>query len=344
MSLRYHVQEIMKINPVPAQWPRMIVCAFATSFPLIIGVLTDQLPISIFGALTGFLLVLNDHMGSLGHRLWVITLTFLILAAGLFIGISTGQHKPLFIPLLLFATYWVGLMGGQGDEFGRAILFSIFQMLAGAYAAGLKEYAGAVGLYSLIGYLCVVGMLTLLVFLRRHTPNPFARVRSTIRNSLTKERGRHLYALCYTLAVLGSLLLVDYFKINHGYWAVGTVLIIMRPSLTQSIYRLIQRLFGTVLGVLVAEALIITIHSPWPAIAVTAFVSFWGPWSLSRSYMWGSAVVSVMILLLLDMPHLEYGDLNTPVLRLAATGLGCLVSLAGALLANPRALFKKNVD
>ncbi|MEK2646270.1 FUSC family protein [Bdellovibrio sp. BCCA] len=340
MGLRHHLQEALKINPVPSPWPRMVVCAFATAFPLVIGVLLGQLPLSIFGALVGFLLVLNDHLGTLGHRLWVITLTFLFLLGGLLIGVLTGDQRSLMIPILLAITFWMGLMGGEGAELERAVLFGTFQILAGAYSIAIKKYFAAALAYAFLGYLCVILFLSLLVFLRRHNPNPFARLRTKFKESFKQGKSRYLYAFSYSVSVLITLIIVDYFKIDHGYWAVGTVLIIMRPDAKQSIYRNLQRFFGTLIGVLVAEGLILTIHSPWLAILVLTLISFWGPWALSRSYWLGSAVVVVMLLLILDIPSIEHGDTHTPLLRLQATGLGCLLSLLGVVFANPQFLWR----
>ncbi|WII73857.1 FUSC family protein [Bdellovibrio sp. 22V] len=340
MNLRGHLEEVLRINPVPSPWPRMVVSAFATFIPLMVGLFLNQLPISIFGALFGFLLVLNDHLGTLGHRLWVITLTFLIMLGGLLLGVLTHNHPLLLFPILLCLTYWMGLSAAKGAELERAVLFGTFQVLAGTYTGVRMQYLAPLLLYAFLGYLCVVVILSCLVFIRRHNPNPFARLRKALKDSLTTEKHRHLYAFAYSFCVLSSLFIVDYFKMNHGYWAVGTVLIIMRPEPKASIYRNIQRFFGTLIGVLLAEALIFTIHSPWIAIPVLAFISFWGPWALSRSYWLGSAVMSVMVLLLLDMPYLERGDLHTPLLRLQATGVGCLFSLIGVVIANPQILWK----
>lgn len=340
MNFRHHLEEALRINPAPSPWPRMFVSAFATAVPLIVGVLTHQLPLSIFGALVGFLLVLNDHLGTLGHRLWVITLTFMILLLGLFIGVTVHSHRSLLVPILFALTYWMGLMGGQGAELERAILFGVFQILAGAYTQSLGSHSVTALLYAIFGYLCVVVFLSILAFLRRHNPNPFSRLRTTFKESLTKEKHRHLYAFSYSFSVLLSILIVDYFQIDHGYWAVGTVLIILRPDTRQSIYRSAQRFLGTLIGVLVAEAVIITVHSPWLAIAILAIASFWGPWALSRSYWLGSAVVVLMLLLILDMPSLESGDIHTPLIRLKATGIGCLLGLLGVLISNPQLLWK----
>ncbi|KHD87621.1 MAG: hypothetical protein OM95_13625 [Bdellovibrio sp. ArHS] len=342
MGLRHHVNEVLKINPAPSPWPRMVVCSIATTVPLLVGALTEQLPLSIFGALFGFLLVLNDHLGSLGHRLWVITLTFFCLLAGLLLGILTGGEKTVLIPLLLALTYWLGLISTQGAELERAVLFSVFQLLAGAYSPAVGQHLTISVSYAFLGYLCVIGVLSALVFLRRHEPNPFARLRETFKKSLTKEKHRHLYALTFSLAVLITLLVVDYFEMSHGYWAVGTVLIIMRPDAKASIYRIIQRFFGTLVGVLVAELIILSVHSAWIAIPVIGLISFWGPWSLSRSYWLGSAMIVTMLLVLLDLPSIQTGDLHTPLIRLQATGIGCLFGLMGVVMANPQVLWRDN--
>ena len=340
MNLRHHLQEALRINPAPSPWPRMLVCSFATAVPLIVGALTGQLPLAIFGALFGFLLVLNDHLGTLGHRLWVITLTFLFMLGGLLLGVLSHAHPPLLIPVLFALTYWMGLMGAKGTELERAVLFGTFQVLGGAYSGALGKYLNAALLYAFLGYSCVVVFLSVLVFLRRHNPNPFARLRVTLRESFTKEKSRHLYAFAYSISVLIALLVVNYFEMDHGYWAVGTVLIIMRPDTKQSLYRSVQRFFGTLIGVLVAELLIVTIHSPWLAIVALTFISFWGPWALNRSYWLGTAVIVVMLLLILDIPMIEHGDVHTPVVRLQATGLGCLLSLIGMVIANPQILWR----
>lgn len=338
MKLRHHLQEALKIAPAPSPWPRMIICAGATALPLIIGLYLNQLPISIFGALIGFLLVLNDHFGTLGHRLWVITLTFIIMASGLSIGVFVAGEKTLFIPILLGLIYWMALMSGEGAELERGLLFGIFQLLAGYYTPALGAHMGLVTQYALLGYLSVVSLLTLIVFLRRHNPSPFARLRTTLKNSLTKERHRHLYAVIFCFTVLCSLMVVDHLNMSHGYWAVGTVLIILRPDTKASIYRGIQRFFGTLVGVLLAELIIYTVHWPWLAIFLIAVVAFVAPWALLRSYWWGSAMVAIMLLLLLDLPSIAHGDFHTPLIRLQATALGCLFALVGVILMNPRIL------
>jgi hypothetical protein len=277
-------------------------------------------------------------LGTLGHRLWVITLTFAVMAVALFAGLFLGPIKPLFIPLLLISIYWMALMSGEGAELERGLLFAIFMMLAGAYTPSLTPHADLVAGYSLMGYLFVICMMLIIVFIRRHDPSPFTRLRATIRHSLQQNRHRHLYAVIFCATIFISILIVDHLNIHHGYWAVGTVLIILRPDTKTSIYRGIQRFFGTLVGVVIAEILIFTVHEPLLAIALIGLVAFIAPLALLRSYWWGSGMVAVMLLLLLDLPSIERGDFHTPLIRLQATAIGCLLALIGIVLMNPRIL------
>lgn len=341
MNLSTHLKEALRVTPEPSPWPRMVVCAISTILPILVGVYNDQLLFSIFGALTGFLLVLNDHQGTLGHRLWVLTLTFLILVGGLLLGTALSDHKFLLVLTIGLWAYWLGLMAGRGAEFERAILFGAFQLLAGAYSVSSGASLPLILVYVFCGYLTIVALLSLVVLLRGHNPLAYARVRASMREALTLEKSRHRYAFAFLITVYLGVAIVEYFKLNHGYWIIGTTFLILRPDSTQSLYRIFQRFLGTLVGVLAAEVFVFSVHSLGWAIAILAVVSFLAPWALKRSYWLGTAVVSLMILILLDLPVLQHGDFLTPIVRLQATGIGCLLGLIGVICANPRVLLRK---
>lgn len=333
-----HLKEALRIAPALPPWNRMMICAGATAIPLMVGLWLSQLPIALFGALMGFLLVLNDHQGKLSHRLKVITFSFVVCASGLLLGLFTHGQKTLFVPVLLGLIYWMALMSAEGAEFERAILFGIFQLLAGYYTPGLAAHLPTVITYAFIGYACAIGLLLVVTYLRPQPLNSYQLLRTSFARSLTKEKHRHTYAVIFCATILMSLVVVEHITLNHGYWAVGTVLIILRPDTKLSIYRGIQRFFGTLVGVLVAEVIIYFVHAPWLAISIITAWAFLAPWALPRSYWLGSAVIAVMLLLLLDLPHLDTGDLITPILRLQATALGCLLALIGVIFMHPKVL------
>lgn len=328
MNIVTHVKEVLRIQTAPAYWPKMILCSLATTLPLLVGLYRNELPIAAFGGLVGFVLLLNDHFGNLGHRLWIITLTLFILLAGLSLGVFLQTYPPIFVTMVLFLiSYWAGLMGGEGAELERAVIFSVFQFLAGLKSPVLSVAFPTVLGYALLGYVSLIACAILIVVLRGHNPNPFSRVRTSLKYIITTEKARHLYALSYALAVLVCWTLVEYFKMDHGYWAIGTILLIMRPDATLSIYRSLQRFIGTLAGVLAADVLIYFIRKPIPIVAAIAIISIFIPWSLARSYWLGSALASIVVLLILDLPSLSHGDFLTPLLRLQATAVGCGITI-----------------
>ncbi|WP_413287505.1 FUSC family protein [Bdellovibrio sp. HCB337] len=331
MDLRSHVQNTLKLNPAASPWPKMLLCGVATTAPLFVGHYRDQLSVAIFGALAAYLLVLNDHLGPLWRRLLNFTLTFIALCIGMTAGILLEGHPQIFTLALLVMTYFIGLMDAKNSEFERAVLFATFQMLAGFATSAIGKHIDSAFSYALLGYVITMLAVILIVTIAGQKPQSYQRYRDTIRSALTRDRSRHFYSFTYCLAVLATLSVVTYFKVDHGYWAVGTVLITMRPDSLLSIYRSIQRLFGTLLGVIIAGLAIYYIRQPLPLIVLTFLVCVGAPWALASAYWLGSGFLAVVILILLDLPFAQVGDLHTPFLRLQATAIGCGFTILAVL-------------
>lgn len=334
MSIRQHLVDVLKINPTPSPYPRMIVCIFSSTMPLVIGYATGTMSYAIFGSLTGFLLVLNDHMGALGHRLLTLTLTWLCMVGGLSLGILTLGHLPLQILTFSVMVYFLGLMGGgKGAELERAAVFGCLQFLAGAYSPYINSAHWLTVAYSFSAYASVVVFLSFVVFLRRFKINPNPSLRKTFKSAIYSGKERHIYAFFYVLTTCASIYAVKIFKIDHGYWAIGTMLLIMRPELQNSIYRAIQRLLGTVLGVIVASVLIKYIDHPLHVLPIAALLGFVGPLSFVSSYWLGSFVAVTMILLLMDIPFIGIPhEYDLAFIRFNSTALGCAMALLGVVV------------
>lgn len=331
MDLQSHIQNTLKLAPAASPWPKMLLCGIATTLPLLVGYFQNQLGVAIFGALTSYLLVLNDHLGPLWRRLLNFTLTFITLCLGMQAGILLEGHPRLFAAALLAMTYFIGLMDAKNTEFERAVLFATFQMLAGYATPSVEKHLSAVFLYAGLGYILTMVTVMLIVSIAGQKPQTYQRYRDTIRSTLTRDRSRHFYAFTYALTVLAAMAVVNYFHVDHGYWAVGTVLITMRPDSLLSIYRSIQRLFGTLLGVIIAGFAIYYIRDPLPLILLIFLVCVGAPWALATAYWLGSGFLAVVILILLDLPFAQDGNLMTPFLRLQATAIGCGFTILAVL-------------
>lgn len=323
MSLQDHIYNTLRLTPSRSPWSRLILCGVATTLPLLLGYFQSQLGVAMFGSLVSFLLMINDNFGTLRRRIYNFTMTLVLLVAGLEIGIQLRAHPLWFAVTLVGLTYMIGLMEAKNSPFEKALVLAAFQMLAGFAIPGIETYLGSISLYAAFGYGIIIVGTTLTVLLYGHQPQKFEKYRETLRLTLTKERNRHFYALTYSLTILATVLLVNYFRVDHGYWAVGTVLITMRPDSLLSIYRSIQRFLGTFVGVLFAGFLIYYIRDPLLLIGMVFVTSLGVLWALATSYWLGSAFLSVILLILLDLPLAPLGNLTTPFLRLQATAIGC---------------------
>lgn len=311
-------------------WPRMILCTIATLLPLLVGFAREHLPFAVFGSLTGYLLALNDHLGSLKHRLWVTTLSFFILCAGFYLGQKfQGQILPYSLSLAA-VSYWLGLLGGEGAELERAVLFALIGFITAFDTIAISsDLMGALLLYASMAFGCLILGGPILFWIGRHAPMQHAGLRQSLRLSLTMKYERHLYAVCFTLIVLISVWFAHEFKMQHGSWITITVLIILRPDRMLTVYKTFQRFFGTIAGVLVAD-FIVVLHPPvFVLIATLGVCAFVIPWLMLKNYWQTSFLVTVFVVLLLELGTGMHGSLEVGTMRIEATFIGCAFSLVG---------------
>ncbi len=315
---------------VQTPWPRMILCAVATLLPLAIGFMEGEIGIAIFGGLSGYMLALNDHLGTLLHRAWVTSLSFFILCVGFALG-AHFRHDPLaYILMLGGVSYWLGLLGGEGAELERAVLFSLIGYIT-AYTTPLinPEVLPALFRYSLMSYACLVIGGPIVYLITRHKAAEFARVRHSLKVSLTLKYERHVYAACFTASVLAAVWFASEFKVEHGSWVAITVLIVLRPDRLLTVYKTLQRFFGTLVGVLCADVIVVLRPEAIVIILLLTICAFIIPWAILKNYWLTSFLVTVFVVLLLELASGGGRNLRNGNLRLEATFLGCCLSLIG---------------
>lgn len=333
MSWVDYPKNAFKSDTAAVSKSQMILCGLATGFPILIGLYNHQESIAIYGALTGFALTVHDHVGTLKHRLTVITVTFLMLILAFFVGLHL-QHRSLELFLTVgFLTYWIGLMGGEGAEFEKALLFTTIQLIVASHSlyVGPSE-ALPVMKYSLIGYVFVIMATVTHMLLTKPKISPFSRLFEHLRKPLASKLERHLYAVSYVVITLVGAALMDFYNVERGYWTVVTVLLVMKPDRTQSLYRSFQRFIGTALGALVSIGMVSVVHSAIPVLILITASAALVPWSIKRNYWLVSFLTSLIVILLLELPVIHNSNFHTPLMRLQATAYGCLLGVVGVLL------------
>lgn len=309
----------------------MILCGVGTLIPLIVGVLQNQLVFSIYGALTGYLLALNDHLGPLKHRVWIITLTFLVMLAGIALGYHLQSHELVYLLFIGLLAYWLGVLAGEGAEIERAVQYGALGLLVARSATNLLPSNIPAALnYVVLGYLSLMAFMPLLLIFNRRKPDPFHRIRESLKKSLTRQREKHIHAASFAFITLLSIGLTETFHIERGYWVTVTVLLVMKPNRMQSFYIILQRLLGTALAVLLVDVLIQLIHGSGILVISIVLCAFLVPWAVKRNYWIVSFFVTIMVVLLIELAATHHGDVHTAFVRLQATLLGCLLSLIGS--------------
>ncbi len=332
--IKRHFVDMMRWQSNPPPWPRMILCAVATCVPLVVGLLRDELVISIYGSLAGYLLGLSDHLGPLKHRLWTITLTFALLIAGFSAG-HFFQNSPLiYLVLFIALVYWLGVLAGEGAELEKALLFTTIAMIAANAAPRLApEILPLLWLYTGIGYASMMIGMPLQAVWNKQAPEAIVGFKNVLKKTLVLRRQNRIHAASYALTALLSIWVAKYFQPEHGNWVTVTVLLVMKPDQNPIFYRSFQRVAGTILAVLCVDVLIQTIVDTRWLIPLIIGCALGVPWAIRKNYWLVSFLATIMVVLLLELVAPYPTGLHTPFVRLTATLLGCALGLAGLVLA-----------
>lgn len=333
-ALKTHVKAVFKVTDDSPPWARMVICGLATAGPLAVGMARGELSLAVYAALLGYLVALNDHLGTVMHRCFVGTLSFVVLLGAFALGMALQGHFGVFLVMALALTYWLGLMGGLGAEVERLLLFSVIQILIGFYAHSLTmNVIDATLNYGLVAYaIIIIGMIVSDRFYLKGRTEPFAGLQESILSAVTRTRRRHVYALSFVLTALLAIFCVQFFHIERGYWTVVTVMLIMKPDNKESIYRSFQRFVGTLVGVFVGEATVVLAHDARILIFGLMLSAFCVPYAMKRNYWMVSFFVSIVVMFLLSIPSVSHNDPQLPFLRLQATLYGCLISFVGVFI------------
>jgi len=134
-------------------------------------------------------------------------------------------------------------------------------------------------------------------------------------------------ALLFAVGYTAVFLLI---KHTYAYWLLLTILIVLRPRLAVTWQRNLERLGGTIAGVVIASVLLLITRSPWlilpvAAVALTGFFA-WNRHYYSRSV----GCVTVAVVLSLSAYHGQPFDILSA--RVGYTIAGCALAFAGTFI------------
>lgn len=336
-----HLDNTLKLTPVPTPVPRMVLCSLCTTLPLILGYFLHQLPLAIFGGLFGFVLILNDHFGPYKKRIAHLSVTFVLLSLAFYLGVMISQNIPLTAVSLFIISFILGKSKDYGVELERLLLFMSLQILTASGIPSLDAHIVGILSYSFFAFINYLLCLTL-IYAYMKSPEEFIQSkRQTLQKIFSQEHSTRFALIFATTTTIGYLL-ANWLHIGRGYWVVGTTLIVMLPDTYKSFYKSIQRLLGTFLGVVAAAFLVQLGHDPLLLITFVLIAAFFAPLGLLRNYWLGNIFIAALILFLLEISSPDVkGSIDLAKLRTIDIALGCMLGVIGSLINDPTVILKK---
>lgn len=335
MPFKDHLDNTLKLATAPTPIPRMVLCSLCTTLPLILGYFSHQLPLSIFGGLFGFVLILNDHFGPYKKRIAHLSVTFVLLSLAFYVGAMISQNIPLTALSLFIMSFILGKAKDYGVELERLLLFMALQILTAAGSPTLAQHFPAILFYFFFAYINYLFCLTLLYFFLK-SPEEFIQSKRKTLQKIFSQQHSTRFALIFAVTTTIGYLLANWLHIGRGYWVVGTTLIVMLPDTYKSFYKSIQRLLGTFLGVVAAAFLVQLGHDPLILILFVLVSAFFAPLGLLRNYWLGNIFIAALILFLLEISSPDVkGSIDLAKLRTIDIALGCMMGIVGSLINDP---------
>ncbi|HYZ54654.1 MAG TPA: FUSC family protein [Streptosporangiaceae bacterium] len=142
------------------------------------------------------------------------------------------------------------------------------------------------------------------------------------------EAGRHALRLA-VVAAIGEIVAVAS-GLPHGYWIVLTILIVLRPDYTSTIYRSVQRAAGTVIGAGLGVATALLLHVGTAAVVAAVGVTMTIAYAVfAANYLLYAVFLTDFVVILLAL--IGQTAEQTAVTRLVGTAVGGALALIGYL-------------
>jgi uncharacterized membrane protein YccC len=307
--------EVVRPRPAQPPWPRMVRAPLAICLPLAGGLVTGHTSVCLPIALGGLVSSVVDRGGGRSSGLFLL-------------GAAWG--------LGLAVLGWVLNPSAPQREAVASVYRSIAQALrvvgtaAAPWVPSVSDSARTPGPIALAKALA--GVTDLLAGDTAAEPGLDTSSHSlrTRLSELTRvERyGRlaRIYAIRLTLCMGVAAVLSEVLDLQRSYWVMLTTAVVLKPDFGSVFARALQRAIGTMVGVVMAAALLAVVpHGPLLIIPL-AVCAFLLPYGMSRNYGLFATFLTPLVALLIDLLAPTAGW-SLALARLLDTLLGCAAVL-----------------
>lgn len=329
--IRGELEHLLTINQSSRPWHVPIIAAVAIAFPVFVGAYFGALSSGIKASL-GAMVILNlPLVGSLPYRLVTVMAWGFAMSLCFGLGLIAQQIPIIRLPIFTLVAFGIVMFG---RHYGQPPPAGLFVMLACAIAlfipVSLAQILSAVGLVMLgSGFAMLMALLYSLFLLstRAAPPTPLYHYQpDTISESI-------MVTSFVSLALWIALLL----EVSNPYWAAVSCYIIIQGIHLRTMWiKQLHRLFGTVLGIVLAGWMLSWGLSMWGvAIAILLMMLFIEA-LIDRHYGMAVAFITPLTIFIAEygsgLPLTPQAYQEVIHTRLFDTIIGCVVALAGGVV------------
>ncbi|MCK8469055.1 FUSC family protein [Microbacterium sp. KSW4-16] len=139
-------------------------------------------------------------------------------------------------------------------------------------------------------------------------------------------------AICFGIAIAAKA----YFPFGHWFWVPLTVCLVMKPDFGDVFTRALARIMGTLLGIGIGTLVLLVVPKGIALAIIIGVLAASVPWLMMLSYALQAAVITPIVLLLIDLIQPGDATSNTGLLRLGATVVGGAIVVVFGYLIWPR--------
>ncbi|NDV12441.1 FUSC family protein [Crenobacter caeni] len=301
--------------PTRADARRAGLFVLALGVPSAGGVACGEPLLGAFVALGGLFALTIDPRARAASRTVAVLGGALLVVGCAALGLLFAGHRWAALSALLLASF---LAGQPRPEHA-------YLSLLGKYAASALVLAelgfpatAALGVAYLAGALFAL-VLALAAGFEQATASPLREIGAV----LGGDTNGPLYGMTLPLTILLGTLSAQVLHFVEPGWVALTILFVMHVDDALAWRRIRERVIGTLAGVVLAWLQLVFLPGVWPLLASIVLLSAAYPYALRVDYLAFSAVVTALVLLLIDVARLPGGDLGLVGWRLWATLLGC---------------------
>ena len=327
-----YVRDSLAINPGNPPWHRGFVAVGNISMAILLAWLLHTPSAAYIAVGFSLLYTLSDAEGTLGMRLHAIGWAAVFMGCGAITAFVMREDPGAIVAIFCIGTFVAGVLSWAGLPFLRAPRFGvvIFCVVLASDIASLERLVLLLAGTTLTA-IALVGLE------HRLAPDQQRTEYSTFRRAwqlINADRYTVLrFALFYVIATAigwsGGRVIDEV----HPTWVAVSVLVVMWPDWQKSYQRVLQRVFGTVVGAGLAMLIAPHVNDPRLMTALIIGLFFFVPYGVRRNYWLHCALMGLVIFLGMKLASDAGLTRDAVEERLADIVLGCSIAMLGTVFA-----------